>query len=98
MRWHFRKLAPAVGAALSSVALAAPAATAGVAAPLWTVGPSSRGELDVADDTTYKLTVDTTTPGCSGLAAPGDNWKYSTSYTLVTPAGGTGVPTIVYSP
>ncbi|MFD6276236.1 hypothetical protein ACFWFI_11800 [Streptomyces sp. NPDC060209] len=211
MRRYFRKIALTAGAALASVALVAPAATAGIAAPLWTVGPNSpetfsagsglvvlsfngipttcpssaakgtlasavgttnvqvgtiapltwsgctsplgplapvadtstpwklmadtysngitsghingvkftyrwltctmtvagrlatkytnaTGKLDVSDNATYKLTVESATVGCSGLAAPGDNWTYSTSYTVVTPVGGTVVPTIVYSP
>ncbi|MGW0780952.1 hypothetical protein [Streptomyces sp. NPDC002913] len=211
MRRYFRKIALTIGAALSSVALAAPAATAGVAAPQWTVGPNSpetfsgnsgvvalsfsgipttctssamkgtlasaagtsnvqigtittltwsgctsplgplapvadtstpwklmadtysngvtsghidgvkltyrwltctmtvsgrlatkysnaTGQLDVSDNATYKLTVNTVTAGCSGLAAVGTNWTYSTRHTLVTPAGGTVPPTIVYSP
>ncbi|MCM2410445.1 hypothetical protein [Streptomyces sp. RKAG290] len=58
---------------------------------------NATGKLDVSDDATYKLTVDTATRGCAGLLAPGDNWKYSTSYVVATPAGGTVKPTIVHA-
>ncbi|MEV7399868.1 hypothetical protein AB0N93_05520 [Streptomyces sp. NPDC091267] len=58
---------------------------------------NATGKLDVSDDATYKVTVDTVTAGCAGILAMGDNWKYSTSYSVVTPAGGTVKPTLVHA-
>ncbi|MFJ8863159.1 hypothetical protein ACIRD8_32620 [Streptomyces sp. NPDC102451] len=59
---------------------------------------NSTGRLEVTDDSTYKLTVLTATPGCAGYLAVGDTWAYSASYSLVTPVGGTTRPTLVYTP
>ncbi|MET7366552.1 hypothetical protein ABZS61_12115 [Streptomyces sp. NPDC005566] len=46
----------------------------------------------VSDNTTYERI------GCSGIAAPGDNWTYGTSCTVVTAVRGAAVPAILYSP
>ncbi|WP_405666860.1 hypothetical protein OG379_33405 [Streptomyces sp. NBC_01166] len=69
-----------------------------VSGRLATTYTNSTGELKVNDDSTYKLTVGTATPGCAGLAAVVDHWEYQALYSVTTPSGGTTKPAIVFTP
>ncbi|MFD5874794.1 hypothetical protein [Streptomyces sp. NPDC060322] len=97
MRSSPGKLATAAGAAFAAVTFAGPVATAGVAAPAWTIGPSPVQTFSAGNDAAYKLTVVTTTAGCSGLAAVGDNCVYAGRHSVVTPSGGTTEPSTVHT-
>lgn len=69
-----------------------------VSGRLATTYTNSTGELEVRNDSTYRLTVGTASPGCAGLAAVGDNWVYEAVHQVRTPSGGTTRPSIVHTP
>ncbi|CAM5324506.1 hypothetical protein [Streptomyces atroolivaceus] len=69
-----------------------------VSGRLATTYTNSTGQLQVDNDDTYRLTVATTTAGCAGLAAVGDNWVYEARHSVTTPSGGSTRPSIVYTP
>ncbi|MEE4495429.1 hypothetical protein [Streptomyces sp. BE230] len=59
---------------------------------------NSTGKLAVSNNATYKLSVASiSASGCTGIAKVGDVPTFTSSYSAVTPAGGTTKPTIVYS-
>ncbi|MFD3652994.1 hypothetical protein ACTU45_14470 [Streptomyces sp. 24-1644] len=71
MRNTLKKFAMATGAATAAVALAAPAAIAGVAAPQWTVGPTSPASFS-ATAGTVTLNLNGIPMTCTSSAAGGN--------------------------